>query len=211
MTAPRDDDPPPGERELLVVGYVAGVHGIRGALRLTLHDPDSDVLVPGRTLLLRRDAEVLGTHEVRTVEPIPGKPGRFRVTLRQLHDRTTAEALRGCELLVDRDQLPALADDEFYLADAIGLPVQRERAGVTQPLGTIVGLTSNGVQDLFEVQWRDPQGRLHEWLLPVLPQHVVDLDDRRVLVDLPLGMLPDPLDEPSGDEPEPPPRKPTPP
>jgi 16S rRNA processing protein RimM len=147
---------------------------------------------PCRRVTLRRDGRAPTIHEVRQVDPVPGKPGRFRVVLHGVPGRDEAEALRGCELLVARDELPALADDEFYLADAIGLAVVRERDRAV--LGNIVGLTSNGVQDLFEVEWRDPGGRTHAWLLPVLPDCIVELGEAQVLVDLPMGLLPDALE-----------------
>lgn len=191
MSDSRDD---PGAKHL-VVGYVAGAHGIRGGVRVHLHDSDSEALTIGRRVVLQREGQGLGTHELRSVEPIPGKPGRYRVTLAGVADRNAAEALRGSELLVDRSELPELPDDEFYLVDTIGLPVERDRDGVAQALGTVVGITTNGVQDLLQVQWRGPDGRNHEWLLPVLPQHIVELDERRVLVELPLGLLPDALDD----------------
>ena len=177
-----------------MVGYVAGAHGIHGALRIHLHDPDSVALAPGRALYLRREGAALGSFEVIAVEPVPGKPGRRRLRLRGVADRDAADALRGAELCIDRAELPPLRDDEFYLADAIGLPVERERDGRIESLGEIVGLTSNGVQDLFEVRWREPGGRAHTWLLPVLPAIVVEVTAERVRVDLPHGMLPDALE-----------------
>lgn len=177
---------------LLVVGYVAGAHGVRGAVRVHLHDAGSAALEPGRRVTLHRNGKPVAHHEVVRVDPVPGKPGRLRVALAGVPGRDEAEALRGCELLVDREHLPALAEDEFYLADAIGLPVQRHADGVD--LGTIMGLTSNGAQDLFEVEWRGPDGKRHAWLLPVLPEHIVEVGDDRVLVDLPLGLLPEALE-----------------
>lgn len=189
MIQSRDDDP---HASLLLVGYFAGAHGVRGGVRVHLHDPSSTALAPGRSVVVRRDGRVIGTYDVRQADPVPGKPGRLRVLLDGVPGRDAAEALRGCELLVDRSDLPALADDEFYLADAIGLPVRREAD--QQALGTIVGLTSNGVQDLFEVEWQGPDGRTHAWLLPVLPDHIVEIDDTGVRVDLPLGLLPDELE-----------------
>lgn len=189
MVDSRDDDP---GASLLVVGYIAGAHGVRGMVRVHVHDPRSTTLEPGRRITLRRNGKVVATHEVGQVDPVPGKAGHLRVALAGVPGRDEAEALRGCELLVERGELPELADDEFYLADAIGRPVQRERDGVA--LGTIVGLTSNGVQDLFEVEWRSPDGRTHEWLLPVLPEHIVEVGEDRVLVDLPLGLLPEALE-----------------
>ena len=38
-------------------------------------------------------------------------------------DRTAAEALVNQEIFISRDQLPPPEDDEFYLADLIGLEV----------------------------------------------------------------------------------------
>jgi len=178
------------------VGYVAGAHGVHGALVVHLHDAESTSLEPGRRVHLHRQGEDSGVeHEVTTVAPGPGKANRWRVTLEAVGDRDTAQALRGSTLWVERDQLPPLADDEYYLVDAIGLPVQREREGNTQALGRITGLTSNGAQDLFEVRWRGPDGRARQWLLPILPHTIVDLGKERVLVDLPLGLLPDAFEE----------------
>lgn len=181
--------------ESLDVGYVAGAHGVRGALRIKLHDPDSIALRPGTMIELRRDGESIGRHEVRDASAVPGKPGLVRVTLEGVDHRDAVDALRGCTITIDRDQLPDLEDDEFYLADAIGLPVQR--AAQPADLGTIVGLSSNGVQDLFEVQWVDDAGHEHDWLLPVLPEFIVEIDETRVLVDVPPGFVPDALEEPS--------------
>lgn len=181
--------------ESLDVGYVAGAHGVRGGLRIKLHDPDSIALRPGTTIELRRDGESIGRHEVRDASSVPGKPGLLRVTLEGVGHRDAADALRGCTIAIDRDQLPDLEDDEFYLADAIGLPVQR--AAQPTALGTIVGLSTNGVQDLFEVQWVDDADHKHDWLLPVLPAFIVEIDEARVLVDVPPGFLPDALEDES--------------
>jgi 16S rRNA processing protein RimM len=169
-------------------------------LRVQLHDPRSQALAPGRRVVVRSANRAPATHEVRQVDPVPGKPGRLRVALVGVPGRNDAEALRGCELLVARRDLPALAPDEFYLADAIGRPVRRRHDD--RALGTIVALTSNGAQDLFEVEWRGSDGRIHGWLLPVLPDHVVDVSEARVLVDLPLGLLPNELEGEGVPEPD---------
>lgn len=194
MTSAQDDGRDPAPSAPLAVGYVAGAHGIHGRLRVQLHDPDSDALKAGRRVMFRRGDAIIATHVLKAAAPVPGKVGRYRVDIAELSRREDVEALKGCTLLIERAELPALAEDEFYLADAIGLPVLRQSQGETQALGTIVGLTSNGAQDLFEVKWRAPDGRAHVWLLPVLPQMIVALDEHRVVVDLPQGMLPDPLE-----------------
>ena len=172
-------------KHTLVVARVTAPHGIRGGLRAKLHDPKSTSLAVGRPVQLGADGPVV---RIKSVSPVPGREF-VRLTLAGVDSREGAEALRGCELLMERDVLPPLADDEFYLADAIGLPVERLRGGEVQALGRIIGLTSNGAQDLFEIEWSSANGR-RRWLMPVIPQFIVSLDGERLRVDLPIGLLP---------------------
>lgn len=181
--------------DAIAVAELSAPHGVRGWVRVHLYDPDSEALRPGLRVELRPPQ---GSHgpgamsaQVLAVEPVPGK-AVLRVHFAEIASRDRAEELRGHEVWVAREDLPALEDDEFYLGDTIGLPVERALAGDgTQALGTIVGVTSNGVQDLLEVQYTRKDGRKDTWLLPALPQFIVDVDDARVRVELPLGLLPD--------------------
>jgi 16S rRNA processing protein RimM len=147
------------------------------------------------------DAQQQRTAIVESFAPVPGKPGQWRVQLRDVDDRDAAEDLIGLRVEIERTALPQPAADEFYLADAMGLPVRRRRGTAVDELGTVVGLTSNGAQDLFEIGYRGRDGRKRSWLLPVLPGFVVDVTRDAVWVDPPLGLVPDELDptaEPGG-------------
>lgn len=179
-----------GER--LQLGYVAGVHGVRGGLRVKLFNPDSNILEAGcRVWLVQAEggaAENAEGFEVARVSPKPGS-ALLRLWLVGVDGREAAEELRGRQLWVSRRDLPELADDEFYLADLIGLEVRRAKAGAPS-LGTVVGVTSSGAQDLLSVRLG---GR--EWLLPAIAPFIVDLqvdaDPPLVIVDVHDDLLPD--------------------
>lgn len=176
----------------IAVAAVVGAHGVRGWVRVHLYDPNSSALRRGLVATLRAPQQEPLPLKITAVEPIPGKPV-CRVQLAGITDRDQAEALRGRELWLARTDLPRLAKDEFYLADILGLPVERLRPdGSVQSLGTVVGLTSNGAQDLLEVEFQLEGRRPDTWLLPALPQFIAEVEGR-VLVELPLGMLPDAL------------------
>jgi len=184
--------------EALAVAVIVGAHGIRGWVRIHLHAPGSKALRPGLRVTLRA-SQAERISKLLAVEPIPGKP-MARVHLEGVTDRDQAEALRGQELWLARKDLPPLAADEFYLADLIGLPVERVRPdGRVQPLGTVIALTSNGAQDLLEVEYQSPGRRADTWLLPVLPQFITEIEGR-LRVELPLGMLPDALADGDDDD-----------
>lgn len=173
----------------LRLGYVAGAHGVHGGSKVKLFNPESTAIEAGVAVLLRSPEGPARSFTVSRVSSAPGT-GTLRVWLDGIDGREAAEALRGCELWIDRAELPALADDEYYLVDLIGLEVVRERAGVCDSLGRITGVTSNTAQDLLCVRLR---GR--EWLLPAMPPFIVAIEPERVLVDVHDDMLPDSPDE----------------
>ncbi len=177
----------------LAVGELVGPHGLHGVVKVKLYNRGSTTLQEGLAVELRREAR-RSAHEVRAVQPVVSK-GQLRVKLSGVDGRDAAEALRGAVLWVARDRLPPLADDEFYLADAIGLPVTRTLDdGTTQALGVVSAFIANGPQDLFEIIWRSPEGARHTWLLPVLPRFIDNMDERELRVQVPIGMLPGPLE-----------------
>ena len=66
--------------------------------------------------------------------------------IKGFEDRTAAEALRGTELFIERDTLPATADNEYYQADLIGFNVMQN--GIN--LGIVVGFQNYGAGDIIE-------------------------------------------------------------
>ena len=178
--------------DALAVAVIVGPHGVRGWVRVHLYAPNSTALRAGLVATLRAASGDELKAKIVASEPIPGKPMR-RVHLAGITGSDQAEALRGRELWLARKDLPPLKADEVYLADLIGLEVERLRPdGRLQPLGIVIALTSNGAQDLLEVEYEQPGRRPDTWLLPVLPQFLAEVEGR-LRVDLPLGMLPDAL------------------
>lgn len=182
--------PSEDREQRVLLGHVAGAHGIGGALRVRLYNPDSNTLRPDLVVELRSGESA---RRLLTVDRVAPKPGSefVRVWLREITDRDVAAALQGNELWVDRNELPELADDEYYLRDVIGHEVVRRRpeggADEWQSLGTIVDVTSNGMQDLFEIRLGTAT-----WLLPAVPPFVVEIAEQRVIVDVHDDMLPEP-------------------
>jgi 16S rRNA processing protein RimM len=179
---------PPDAIEL---GVLVGAHGVRGALRMRRFG--AEALGPWAArdvpLWLAPAGSPAGWGwrvHVRSVAPVPGGP-LARLVTAELQRRDAAEALEGARVWVDRAALGPLAADEFFLTDVLGLEVV-SRAGIG--LGRVRGLTSNGAQDLAEVE-HPSEGA---WLLPLLPQFVVDVA-QQLVVDVPPGMLPEALDQ----------------
>jgi 16S rRNA processing protein RimM len=165
--------------ELLAVGRVARAHGLRGRILVAPYNPESLGLERASALWLGRAGKELRKIEVRSAER--ANLG-YLVALRGLDDRDAAEALRGDEVLVARDELPALDEGEFYAVDLVGMTVV-DAAGVLR--GAVTALETAGRQELLTV--RTAAGV--EALVPLALVREVQDGERRIVIDAPEGLF----------------------
>ncbi|MFV0295261.1 MAG: ribosome maturation factor RimM [Hyphomicrobiaceae bacterium] len=162
-----------GEKVLL--GRINGAHGLRGDLIVHAYTFDpADIAAYGPL----QAADGTRSFDV-TIVRVTDKGVIVRVA--GVTDRTAAEALKGVELWLPREQLPEPDEDEFYHADLIGLAaVAPDGAEV----GTVVAVQNYGAGDLVEV--RLAGGRRTE-LIPFTRACVprVEIKDRRIIVVMP--------------------------
>jgi len=101
------------------LGAVTGAHGLRGTLRVKQFNDDSELLFELKEIALRVQGE-LQFHRVSAVrEASKG----LLLDLEAVQSVEAAEALRGGELCLPRELLPALPEGEFYFVDLEGLSV----------------------------------------------------------------------------------------
>jgi len=169
-------------RSLLEIGSVCRPHGLRGELRVKLHDPSSDALDVVEHLWTEKDHE---TPQQWRLKWCRGEAnGFYVVAVDGIADRTAAEALTRQKLLADRAELPKLDAGEFYLADLPGCEVQTvtgERVGVVaEVLGT-------GAQPQLLIERIDRDAAL----VPIVPEIFTSYDAERrvVLIDPTAGLL----------------------
>ncbi len=110
-----------GSSRWLEIAVVARPHGVKGELKLALHQRGSEVLLARPRLRL-----VLPSGEVRpaALRAVRRVPDGMLATLDGVHDRDAADALRGARVEVARAALPALGDGEMYCADLPGCEVR---------------------------------------------------------------------------------------
>ena len=166
----------------VVVGRIGRPHGIRGEVSVEPRtDEPEERFAPGAVLFVDGPVGSL------VVERAHWHSGRLLIAFRGVGDRNAAEALRGLLLQVERgiDDVPD-DPDEFYDDALIGCIVVRvngERVGVIEDVAHLPA------QDLLIVRADDDR----EVLIPFVTQFVptVDIRERRVVVDPPMGLLED--------------------
>ena len=148
---------------LILVGRVAGAFGVKGEVRISSYTEDPMALVRYR-VLLRED----GTKALTLTGGRPVKGGLV-VRAEEVPTREAAEALRGLRLHVPREALPPPEDeDEFYLADLIGLAAETPEG---EALGRVKSVQDFGAGDLLEIQ--PPDGA--SWWLPFTREAVPEV------------------------------------
>lgn len=159
--------------DLVTVGKVAGLYGVRGWVKVYSHtEPRDNILKYSPWHLRLRD-------ERWTMEVLEGRRhGKGIVaSLTGCEDRDAARRLLGADIRVARSQLPPLAPDDYYWIDLVGLRVVN-RDGVE--LGRVDHLLETGANDVLVVQGD------RERLIPYVPADVVlqvDLQDGVLRVD----------------------------
>jgi 16S rRNA processing protein RimM len=161
----------PSERvQWLAAGRVGRPHGLDGSFHVT--GARGALLVLGATVRIgEEDAEIVrraGTDE-RPILRLAGHEGR-----------DAAVALRGRDLMVHRDAVPELGDDEWYAEDLEGLRV------VDGPLavGRVRRLLALPSCEALEVEREGP-----DLLVPLVRDAVRSVDVEAGVVDVDLAFL----------------------
>jgi 16S rRNA processing protein RimM len=159
------------------IGVVARAHGVRGEVRIALHNPASAAL-SGAEVVFVGDRELA----VESARPVHGA---YLVRLAGIEDRDQADGLRGQPVAIARDDLD-LGDEEFLLVDLVGCRVEL-RDGTSWG---VVAAVEPGLQDRLVIH----DGEI-ERQLPVADEFLVDIDLEagRVVVDPPEGLPEDPI------------------
>ena len=114
----------------LVVGTVLKPQGIRGELKIKPYTDSAETFrAIGRVFLGGEEYKVLS---VRTGD------GAVYLGLRGVPDRNAAELLRGKDVVIPRDEAPALPEGSYYIADLLGSELVTEEG---EALGTLLSVT----------------------------------------------------------------------
>ena len=125
----------------ILVGKIVAPQGIRGEVRVqTFTDSPDDMK---KLAVFGDNIDSSAFHFVR------GVPNTNVIIARidGVTDRNVAETLRGIELFIERDSLPATKTGEYYQTDFIGMMVVRD--GVE--LGRVACFQNFGAGDIMEL------------------------------------------------------------
>ncbi len=159
--------------DLLQVGAIANTHGVRGEVKVFPMTDDA-----GRFRKLKHVILDTGTKK-KELEITQVKFFKNLVILkfRGYDTMNEVEPLKGMPLYVTRENAVECGEDEYFIADLIGISVVDEQE---KSLGEIKDVLSTGANDVYVIE--KPGGG--ELLLPAIKECVlqVDIKGRRMQV-----------------------------
>ena len=166
--------------ELLQVGVVTQTHGIRGEVKVFPTTDDA-----GRF----RDLKKVFLDTGREKLPLEIQGVKFFkqfviVKFKGLDTINEVERFRRCPLLVPREDAVPLEEDEYYIADMIGMQVETENG---ESFGTLKDVMETGANDVYVID-SISHG---EVLVPAIKECIrkVDVAEGKMIVHLMDGLV----------------------
>lgn len=170
----------PRADELLLVGTVVNVVGLRGMIRMSIVSSEPEYLA--RTLPMLYSAD--GKRSFRLRSLVHYKGSLYTATLGGVATRDQADALRGTELFILQKDAAPLGADEYFIHDLPGLSVY-DAAGTL--IGTVQDVINTGASDVLVIARQGAP----EALVPIVKAFVqrIDVADKRIVITPIPGLL----------------------
>ena len=168
--------------QFLQVGVISSTHGIRGEVKVfpTTDDPNRFKKLKKVVLEAKRERIPLEVQGVRFFKQF------VIVKFKGIDNINDIEQYKGCALFVSREDAVALEEDEYFIADLIGMEVYTDEDPETV-FGILKDVIKTGANEVYIVE-----SKTHgEVLIPAIRQCIlsVDVQGQKMQVHLLEGLL----------------------
>ena len=148
------------------IGAVTAAHGVRGEVQVFPMTDD-----PGRYKKLKQVIvqKKNGAEETLVVESARFFKNTVLLKWKGIETRDDAERYRGSALFVPREDAVPLQENEYFIADLIGLSVLTEDG---KRLGALTDVLQTGANDVYEVTLENKK----KILIPAIPDCILQVD-----------------------------------
>ena len=150
---------------LLQVGAILDTHGLRGEVKVfpTTDDPSRYDDLEEVELLTKE-----GKYLHLEVERVRYFKNLVIVKFKHYDNINDIEQYKKCNLYVTRENAVELEEDEYFVADLIGLTAKSDEGEV---LGTLIDVLTTGANDVYVVEYNGK-----EVLIPSIKECILNVD-----------------------------------
>ena len=166
--------------QLLQVGVITQTHGVHGEVKVfpTTDDPERFLDLEYVFLDTGREKKKLTIQSVKFFKQF------VILKFKGINNINDIEKYRKCPLLVDRENAVELEEDEYFIADMIGMDVLTEDGEI---FGTLKDVIETGANDVYIINSK----KHGEVLIPAIKECILDVNvkEGRMLVHLMEGLI----------------------
>ena len=166
--------------ELLQVGVITSTHGVRGEVKVFPTTDDAARFKKLKHVLLDTGREM---------KPLEIQGVKFFkqfviLKFKGIDNINDIERYKRCPLLVERKDAVELKEDEYFIADMIGIQVETEDGEV---FGTLKDVMETGANDVYVIDTEEHD----EVLVPAIKECILDVDveNRKMTIHLMDGLI----------------------
>ena len=168
--------------QFLQVGVISSTHGIRGEVKVFPTTDDPNRFKKLKKVILETKKEKLSLE----VQGVKFFKQFVIVKFKGIDNINDIEQYKGCSLFVSREDAVALEEDEYFIADLIGMEVYTDE-NPEELFGTLKDVIETGANEVYLVE-----SKTHgEVLIPAIRQCIlsVDVKAQKMQVHLLNGLL----------------------
>ena len=150
--------------ELLQVGVITSTHGVRGEVKVYPTTDDATRFKQLKHVLLDTGKETLPLE----IQGVKFFKQFVIVKFKGIDNINDIEKYKGKSLMVPREDAVELAEDEYYIADLIGMEVVTDEG----EKGTLKDVMETGANEVYAIIFE----HLGEVLVPAIRQCILDVD-----------------------------------
>ena len=166
--------------ELLMVGVVTTTHGVRGEVKVFPTTDDADRFKKLKKVILFNEKE----YKPLKIQSVKRFKQFVILKLEGCDTMDDALLLKNAQLFVTREDAVKCEEDEYFIADLIGMRVTDEEG---KELGTVDDVITTGANDVYEIK----QDNGNSFLIPAIKECVlsVNVREKKMTIHLMDGLL----------------------
>lgn len=165
--------------DLLKVGIITSTHGLRGEVKVFPTTDDAGRFLDLKEIILDTGKE----KKTLTIERVKFFKNMVILKFKEFDDINDVEIYRQKELLVTRDQAVPLEENEYFIADLIGLKAVSDEG---EDLGEIADVLQSAANDIYVIK----KAGIADLLVPAIKECVkkVDIENGTIEIHLLPGL-----------------------
>ena len=166
--------------DMLQVGVITQTHGVRGEVKVFPTTDDVNRFKKLKQVILDTGKETMPL-EIQSVKFFK----QFVILkFKGIDNINDIEKYKGCSLYVTREHAVALEEDEYFIADMIGMEVCTEDGNI---FGTLKDVIETGANDVYVIE----NAEHGEVLVPAIKECIrsVDIEKGQMMIHLMDGLI----------------------